>query len=119
MINLSKCQLYDGKELGNNLILWEREGGQGYDIIYCGSYSFGSCIGGIYVLPTSENQYSMQVIDVKFDKRRIIAITKNTENNKLSYWIIDKKFNLMNVNCWKVNCDSIIKSHVFGPFNYT
>lgn len=113
---LESCQFYEEKDLGNDLILWESDAGKGqYDIVHCGGYSFGSCKGGIYVVPNTEGRYSMYVETAKSNDKWVIAKTIYVENQRESYWVIGKNFNLKNVNCLEVSCDSIIQSHVTGP----
>lgn len=116
---LESCQFYEEKDLGNNLILWERDGRETqYDIVYCGGYSLGSCKGGIYVLPTMVNKYSMYVETAKSNDRWVIAKTIDVENQDESYWIIGKSYNLKDINCLEVSCDSLIQSHVIGALDY-
>src|SRR5690606_36496807 len=89
-----------------------------YDLVYCSRYDIGGCIAGIYILPTSDNKYSMYVKTAKSNDKWVIAKTIQIKDNKENYWIISKDFSLENVDCNNVSCDSIIQSHVTGALNY-
>lgn len=113
---LGSCDLYGNKDLGNKLTLWARDSPEGhYDVVYCSRYDMGGCVSGIYVIPASVEEIdSMYVSAAKSDDKWVIAKTVQIEGNKESYWIIDKSFNIEDVDCWTINCDSILQSHVIG-----
>ena len=45
----------------------------------------------------------------------IIAKTLLVKDKTANYWIINKDFRIDN--CDKINCDSLIQSHVIGPLD--
>ncbi|MGQ1944643.1 hypothetical protein [Ornithobacterium rhinotracheale] len=75
-------------------------------------------------MPTFENHYDEKgnyaeyVESVKSNNDWIIAKTIRIKDNKENYWIIRKDFSLENVDCNKINCDSIIQSHIIGSLDY-
>jgi len=112
------CDLYGNKELGNRFTLFARDSPEGqYDLIYCARYDIGGCVSGAYVLPTADTKYDMYVPTAKSNDKWIIAKTIQVEDNKENYWIIEK-FSLEDIDCWEINCDSIIQSHVMGAFDF-
>lgn len=114
----------NSEKLGGNLTIFEGDKLEDRVIVYCTGYSFGSCKAGIYVLPTYEKHYDEKgnyaeyVETANSNEKWIVAKTIRINENKENYWIISKDFSLENVDCNKVNCDSIIQSHVIGAFNY-
>jgi hypothetical protein len=89
-------------------------------IVYCGDRSLGACISGIAIVPIYSRQfdkkgnYAEYVEFAKSSNKFIIVQTLQIKDNKKNYWIISKDFNIGN--CDEINCDSIIQSHVYGPF---
>lgn len=111
------CGFFGGAhDLGNKLTLFERDNQEGHnDIIYCSNYKDGCCFGGMYVIPSEGNQYYMYVDKAKSNDNWVIAKSIQEKDKKENYWIISKEFDIENLNCDEVNCDSIIQSHVMGP----
>lgn len=103
--------------LGNHLSLWDNDKKEESIIVYCE----GDCHGGIYVIPTYERHATNgeYVEEATSDKKWVIAKTFEKKDNKENYYIISKDFNIDNMDCSKVNCDSILQSHVTGPLNLT
>jgi len=117
---ISSCGEWSNYSLGNNLSIWEGDKKEDRAIIYCE----GNCHGGIYVIPTykrhydSSGNYAEYVKEVLSNKGWVIVKTILLKEKKENYWIISKDFNIENLDCAKANCDSILQSNVFGPFNY-
>ncbi|MET0637781.1 MAG: hypothetical protein ABWZ25_17255 [Chitinophagaceae bacterium] len=108
--------------LGNHLSLWDNEKKEEKVIVYCE----GDCYGGIYVVPSyerhydsSKQHYAEYIDEVTFDKKWVLAKTVQMTENKENYYIINKGFNIENLDCAKANCDSILQSHVIGPLSIT
>lgn len=78
-------------------------------------------MAGTFIVPSysrhidSAGHYAEYVDNAKSNDDFIIAKTNQVKDKKVNYWIINKGFKL--ANCDNTNCDSIIKSHVFGPFD--
>ena len=118
--NSSCNELWGNHTLGNNLSLSEGDKKEDRIIVYCE----GDCHGGIYVVPTyerhydsSKQHYAEYVEEAVSNKKWVIAKTYQIQEKKENYWIISKDFNIENIDCSKVNCDSILQSHVTGPLN--
>jgi len=112
--------------LGNNLSLLEGDTKEDRIIVYCTGRSGGACISGIPVVPTykrhydsSGQKYAEYVEGATSNKKWVIVKTFQIEKKKQNYWIISKNFNIRNLDCGKVNCDSILQSHVIGPLDST
>ncbi len=112
------CNWISGEyPLGNHLSLWDNDKEKTAIIVYCE----GDCHGGIQVLPIRERQTDSgeYVEEATSNKEWAIAKTLQIKDNKENYYIISKDFNIENVDCSKVNCDSILQSHVTGPLSLT
>ena len=113
------CNNPGNTSLGSNLIIWEGDVVEDRAIVYCE----GNCNGGIYVLPNyskhydSSGQYAEYLEKAKSNRNWVIAKTLLIKGKKVNYWIINKNFNIKNLNCSLVNCDSIIQSYVIGPLS--
>jgi len=113
----------ESSNLGNKFTLFEGDKLEDRVIVYCTGYSFLACKSGIYVVPTYEKHYDEKgnyteyVSTAKSDDKWIIAKTVQVKDNKENYWIIEK-FSLDDIDCWNVNCDSIIQSHVIGALEF-
>jgi hypothetical protein len=115
---IHSCQgLWGAEDLGNKLTLLEGDKTEDRAIVYCTGYSGGACTSGMYVIPSVGNQYYMYVETAKSNKYWVIAKTVQIKDKLESYWIINKGFDIENLDCEKNNCDSILQSHVIGPLN--
>ncbi|GHT00876.1 hypothetical protein FACS189421_13350 [Bacteroidia bacterium] len=109
-------------DLGNNLYMMEWDGG-GRIIVHCSRKKGKACYGGTYVVPTHKAEYDSLgnwaelVDDAKFDKKWIIVKSKLIQEKKYCYYIINKDFDIEGLDWEKVNCDSIIQSHIIGPLD--
>ncbi len=101
--------------LGNHLSFWDNDKEKTAIIVYCE----GDCHGGIQVLPTRERQwYHGEYVEAAmFNKKWVIAKTYQKVDNRENYYLISKDFNIENVDCSEVKCDSILQSHVIGPLS--
>ncbi|MEO8960877.1 MAG: hypothetical protein ABI325_03285 [Ginsengibacter sp.] len=113
----SCCSIWGAHDLGNKLILLEGDKTEDRAIVYCTTQK-GCCRGGMYVIPSVGNQYHMYVETAKSNRNWVIAKTVQIKDKKENYWIINKNFDITNLNCDKINCDSIIQSHIIGPLNF-
>ena len=99
----------------------EGDGLEDRTIVNYSGRSYGCCRGGQYIIPkTYEDHYYEYVETAKSNDQWIVAKSiQSTNNEKLQhYWIIDKQFNLDNVDCSSVRCDSIIQTYVTRPLAY-
>ena len=64
-------------------------------------------------------QYTVRLyVDLaKANNEFVIARSKQIRDLKEMYWIISKDFSIENIDCEKIDCDSIIQSNVTGPLN--
>lgn len=117
---VSSCSEWNNHSLGNNLSLWEGDKQEDRAIVYCE----GNCNGGIYVIPSynqhydSNGNYAEYVKEAKFNKEWVIAKSFLIKEKRENYWIINKDFNIENLDCSKSNCDSILQANVIGPLDY-
>ncbi|TKC09088.1 hypothetical protein [Pedobacter frigoris] len=117
---VSSCSQLDNQSLGENLSIWEGDKKEDRAIVYCE----GNCRGGIYVIPSydrhydSSGRYAEYLIDAKSNADWVIAKTFMIKHDRRNYWIINKEFNINNLDCEKANCDSIIQSKIIGPLDY-
>ncbi len=113
-------EMWGDHPLGNHLSMLDGDCKEDRIIVYCGNRT-GVCYTGIYVIPTysrhydSNGHYTEYVITAISDSKWVVAKTLEIKKEKENYWIIKKGFNIDRVDCSKVNCDSIIQSHVIGP----
>lgn len=116
-------EMWGDHSLGNNLSLLEGDKTEDRIIVYCSGRSWGICFTGIAVIPVYNRQYDSSghyaeyVETAKSNKKWVIVKTYQIQEQKENYWIISKDFNLENVDCSQVNCDSILQSHVTGPLS--
>ena len=120
----SSCNLWSdiwgNHTLGNNLSLWEGDNDKDKVIVYCTSQSNGACISGILVVPSTtrhmvNGKYAEYIKQVASNKKWVLAKTLQIKENKDNYYIINKSFNIENLDFAKVNCDSILQGYVIGP----
>lgn len=111
-------------KLGNGIYLLDGDRLEDRIIVKCTGWSFNDCIAGTYLIPRSYNDhfdshghYAAYVETAKSNRNWIIAKTIQVKDKKESYWIISKDFKINLDNCDKINCDSIIQSHVTGPLS--
>jgi len=113
--------MWGDNDLGDNFSLLEGDRTEDRTIVYCGGRSAGACTGGTYIVPSysrhmdPNGHYAEYVETAKSNDDFIIAKTLQVKDKVASYWIISKSFKI--INCDKINCDSIIQSHVFGPLD--
>lgn len=113
---LISCNWISGEyPLGSNLSLWDNDKEKTAIIVYCE----GNCHGGIQVLPTRESQTNNgeYVEEAIANKQWAIAKTNMLKNNKESFYIISKNFDIKGLDCSRINCDSILQSHIVGPMD--
>ncbi len=116
-------EMWGDHSLGNNFNLLEGDRTEDRLIVYCTGKSAGACKGGIPVIPTyarhydDKGRYAEYVETAKSSGNWILAKSIQIKNKKENYWIISKNFDIENLNCDKINCDSIIQSHVTGPLS--
>jgi len=114
-------QLWGDNDLGDNFSLLEGDRIEDRTIVYCSGRSGGACMAGTAVVPVysrhmdTDGHYAEYVETAKSNDHFIIAKTSQVKDKGVNYWIINKGFSIDN--CDKLNCDSIIQSHVFGPFD--
>ena len=75
-----------------------------------------TCSGGSPVIP-HEHPREVYVKSAKANDRWVIVKALTTESDKLCYYLIDKSFNIKNLDWEIVNCDSIIQSHIISTFD--
>ena len=115
----ASCNELYNHPLGNNLSIWDGDKKEDKVIVYC----TGNCHGGIYMVPTydrhydSRGNYAEYLETADSDKKWVIAKTLLIKENKENYWIISKDFDIDDLDCGKVNCDSILQRHVVGPLS--
>lgn len=124
VLSMISCNaIWGDHSLGNNLSLLEGDKTQDRVIVYCTGRSWGTCFTGIAVIPVYNRQYDNNghyaeyVKTAKSNRKWVIVKTYQMREQKENYWIIGKDFNIENVDCSKVNCDSILQSHVTGPLS--
>ncbi len=113
-------ELWGDHPLGNHLDLLEGDHIQDRIIVYCSSKDFGTCTGGVPVIPTYEHEfidgkYAEYVETAKSNQNWVIAKSLQIKDNKEKYWIINKDFDVENAD--KINFDSIIQAHITGPLD--
>jgi hypothetical protein len=113
--------MWGDNDLGDNFSLLEGDRMEDRLIVYCDGRSAGACTTGTPIVPVysrhmdSAGRYAEYVETAKSNDNFIIAKTLQVMDKRANYWIIDKNFSIDN--CDKINCDSIIQSHVFGPLD--
>jgi hypothetical protein len=117
-------ELWGDHPLGNNLSLLEGDSVEDRIIVYSDRRFLGVCQGGaVAVIPLYERQmdssghYAEYVEAAISNKKWVIVKTLRMKEKKENYWIISKDFDIEDLDWSKVNCDSILQSHVAGPFN--
>ena len=116
------CELFGSHELGNNIVLLEGDRPEDRIIVYCTGRSGGCCSGGVSIIPTYENHikqdmYNEYVEGAKSNNKWIIARSYRILEKSHKFWIINKNFNIDSLDCNKIDCDSVIQSHVIGPLD--
>ncbi len=111
------CALFGAHDLGDNFVLLEGDHVSDRIIVFCTTPS-GCCDAGIPVIPSRANTYGKEyVVAANSDERWIVVRTQTLNSESESFWIVDKNFDLNLDDCGKINCDSIIQSHVLGPLD--
>ena len=68
--------------------------------------------------PDKNIQRALELVkSAKANDRWVIVKALTTESDKLCYYLIDKSFNIKNLDWEIVNCDSIIQSHIISTFD--
>lgn len=120
---VSSCgrQMWGDNDLGDNFSLLEGDRIEDRIIVYCSGRSGGACMAGTYIVPVysrhmdSAGHYVEYVETAKSNDDFIVAKTLLVKDKTANYWIINKDFRIDN--CDKINCDSLIQSHVIGPLD--
>lgn len=102
-------------DLGNNLYMmaWERDNNI---IVYFFKKTGRTCYMGAPVIPHNSPR-EVYVKSAKANKRWIIVKAITTETATHCYYLIDKSFDIKDLDCQKYNCDSIIQSHIIKYHN--
>src|SRR5215203_2650211 len=114
-------QMWGDNDLGDNFSLMEGDRTEDKIIVYCSGRSAGVCMAGTFIVPSysrhmdTQGHYAEYVETAKSNDDFIIVKTNQIKEKKANYWIIDKDLKI--ANCDKINCDSIIQSHVLGPLD--
>lgn len=108
--------LWGAHDLGNKLTLLEGDKIEDRIIVYCTGYSAGACIAGTPVIPSRRDSVKRYVKNAESNKHWVIVRSIRMQDGEDDYWIISKDFNIENLDCDKIKCDSIIQSYVKGPF---
>lgn len=123
LINSCSPQMWGDNDLGDNFSLLEGDRTEDRIIVYCSGRSAGACMAGTPIVPIysrhmdADGHYAEYVETAKSNDDYIIAKTLQVKDKRGNYWIISKGFSIDN--CEKINCDSIIKSHVLGQLDQT
>jgi hypothetical protein len=120
---LSSCwrQMWGDNDLGDNFSLLEGDRIEDRIIVYCSGRSGGACMAGTYIVPVysrhmdSAGHYAEYVETAKSNDDFIVAKTLLVKDKTANYWIINKDFKIDS--CEKINCDSLIQTHVVGPLD--
>ena len=115
-------EIFSNHSLGSNFSLMEGDKKEDRIIVYCAGKEENECNGGTFVIPRYKDhmingKYAEYVETAKSNNNWIIAKTFQMHAKLEKYWIINKNFTIANLNCDKINCDSIIQSQVIGPLN--
>jgi CO dehydrogenase/acetyl-CoA synthase alpha subunit len=118
LFSCNVCELQGDNNLGGKFTLLEGDKQEDRIIVYC-TTSQGCCDSGIPIIPQNyKTQYGKEFVkDAVYDKNWILVNSYLKAEEIEQYWIIEKNFKLIINNCDNVNCDSIIQSHVYGPFD--
>ncbi|MBS0027948.1 hypothetical protein ACTJJ0_04750 [Chitinophaga sp. 22321] len=123
LLNACDCGIWGAHDLGDKLTLLEGDKTEDRIIVYCTDKSGECCRGGISVVPSQERHYDTNgnyaeyVLTAKSNEKFVVTKTIQLKDKKENYWVISKGFNIMDLNCDKINCDSIIQSHIIGPLD--
>jgi hypothetical protein len=110
-------QMWGDHPLGNNLDLLEGDHIQDRVIVYCTGKSGGACTGGMRVIPSNKDSATWYVQSAECNDKWVVAKAMN-RNKSISYWLINKDFNIDLLNCEKIDCDSVLQCHVIGPLDF-
>lgn len=120
---MSCNEMWGDHSLGNNLSLLEGDKKEDRIIVYC-SNAGGVCRSGIPVVPKYNRQFDSigryaEYVELAVSNEKWVAVrTLEIKNGVKNYWLISKDFTLEKVDCQKINCDSILQSHVIGPLQF-
>lgn len=110
------CSLFGSYNLGNQFVLLDGDKMEDRMIVY-NTTKEGCCHSGIPIIPSRLDTVTKYVHTALSNKEWIIARAITNEKQE-SYWIVNKNFSVDVSNCEKINCDSIIQSHVIGPLDF-
>lgn len=104
--------LWGSYKLGNNLYMIEWDNNCRI-IVYNDHVKSNTCYSGAYIIPNYESDSTIRVIDAKSNKHWVVVKAfKDYDRNKLCYFLIDKSFELNDLDWQKDKCDSIIQSYI-------
>ena len=103
--------------LGNNLYIMDWDGGEKI-IVYSTNIRGRTCYSGSNVLPANNNIGRLHVKKAISNENWVIVKAELTDTNKDCFYIISKDFKIDKLTYKNINNDSIIQSHIFGPFDY-
>lgn len=89
-------------------------------IVYCSSIHIEGCRGGVPVIPPHgpdvEHEYVNKTLTTQGS---ILVKTRIVSSQKYRYWLMINADDIAIDNCnWEnTNCDSIISSHIIGPYS--
>ncbi len=112
------CKLFGDNRLGDKFTLLEGDKTEDRIIVYCTGKSWGCCYTGIPVIPSRTDSVSRYVIDAVSNEKWIIANTIK-KDNLVSYWIIDKDFDVEFMYDDGGKLYNKIQSHLTGPMDST
>ncbi|MBR3699053.1 MAG: hypothetical protein IKM85_05965 [Bacteroidales bacterium] len=104
--------LYEGKNrLGNNIYMVED--GKYRAVVYCTKHKGNTCYVGIPMIPQISSD-DISVITAESINNWIIveAYHHHDGNKQMCYFLIDKTFDIKDLDCKECNCDSILQSHI-------
>lgn len=113
----TNCSNWGDTNLGGEFTLFDGDKIEDRLIIYCTGRDKvnNCCIGGKQIIPPRENKLVNYVDLAKFNQRWIIAKSISYDE-KISYWYIDKDFDIN----WEYDDGGVfysrIQNNVYGPF---
>ena len=96
--------------LGNNIYMVED--GNFREIVYCTKHKGNTCYVGIPLIPAISSK-GISVIEAKSNDEWVIVKALNKAlSEKNCFYLIDKSFDIQNMDCRERDCDSIIQSYI-------
>ena len=88
------------------------EEGDFREIVYCTKHKGNTCYVGIPLIPAISSK-GISVIEAKSnDEWVIVKALNNALSEKNCFYLIDKSFDIQNMDCRERDCDSIIQSYI-------